>query len=125
MNNPIDRYECMKFSLKIITAEIIQQYKQWDLAHKGFMYMDIPKGVYGLPEVGKIANNKLKLHLAKLRYEPAPIMSGLWRHQTRPLQFSLVVDDFGVKYERQSDITYLPDALNTIYKISVDWDGKI
>ena len=125
MNNPIDRYECMKFSLKIITAEIIQQYKQWDLAHKGFMYMDIPKGVYGLPKVGKIANNKLKLQLAKLGHEPAPIMPGLWRHQARLLQFSLVVDDFGIKYERQEDITHLLNTLKTIYRISEEWDGKL
>ena len=87
--------------------------------------MHIPKGVYWLTKVGKIANNKLKLHLAKLGYEPAPIMSGLWRHQTRPLQFSMVVDDFGVKYERQADIIHLLDALKTIYKISEDWGGNI
>ena len=37
-----------------------------------------------------------------------------------PLQFSLVVDDFGVKYEHQYDITHLLDALKTIYKISDD-----
>ena len=76
--------------------------------------------MYGLPQAGKIANDKLKLHLAKFGYEPAPITLGLWRHQTRPLQFSLVVDDFGIKYERKEDITHLLDALNTIYKISED-----
>ena len=87
--------------------------------------MHIPKGVYWLTKVGKIANNKLKLQLAKLGHEPAPIMPGLWRHQARLLQFSLVVDDFGVKYERQADITHILDALKTIYNISEDWGGKI
>ena len=42
-----------------------------------------------------------------------------------PLQFSLVVDDFGIKYECQEDITHLLDALKTIYPISEDWDGKL
>ena len=41
------------------------------------------------------------------------------------LQFSLVVDDFGIKYELQEDIKHLLDALKTIYKISEDWDGKL
>ena len=86
--------------------------------------MEIQKSVHWLPQAGKIANDKIKLHLAKFGYDPAPITSGLWRHQTLPLQFSLVVDDFGIKYERQEDITHLLDALKTIYKISEDWDGK-
>ena len=37
----------------------------------------------------------------------------------------MVVDTFGIKYERQEDITHLLDALNNIYKISEDWDGKL
>ena len=81
--------------------------------------------MYRLPQAGKIANDKLKLHLAKFEYKPAPITPGLWRHQTRPLKFSLVVDDFGIKYERQEDITHLFDALKTIYKISKEWYGKL
>ena len=76
--------------------------------------------MYGLPQAGKIANDKIKLHLAKFGYEPAPITPGLWSHKTCPLQFSLVVDDFGIKYERQEDITHLLDELKTIYKISED-----
>ena len=87
--------------------------------------MEIQKGMYGLPQAGKIANDKLKLHLTKFVYEPSPINPGLWRHQTHPLQFSLVVDDFGIKYEHQEDITHLLNALKTIYKISEDWDGKL
>ena len=35
------------------------------------------------------------------------------------------MDDFGIKYERQEDITHLLNALKTIYKISKDWDGKL
>ena len=80
--------------------------------------MEIQKGMYGLPQTGKIANGKLKLHLTKFGYNPAPITTGLWRHQTHPLQSLLVVDYFGIKYERQYDITHLLNALKMIYKIS-------
>ena len=121
----MNRYEYMKIPLHIILEETIQQYNLRNLAHKGFVYMEIQKGMYGLPQAWKIINDKLKLYLAKFGYEPAPITPGLWRHQTRPLQFSIVVDDFEIKYERQEDITHLLDALKTIYKISEDRGGKL
>ena len=71
-----------------------------------------------MPQAVKTANDKLTLHLAKFSYEPALITPGLWRHQTRPLQFSLAVDNSGVKYEQQVEITYFLYTLKTIYKIS-------
>ena len=87
LNNPMDRYEYINLPLDIIPEEIIQQYNLRNLAHKGFVYMKIQKGMYGLPQTGKIANDKIKLHLAKFGYEPSPITPGLWSHQTCPLQF--------------------------------------
>ena len=60
--------------------------------------MVIKKGMYGLPQAGKIENDKLKLHLEKFGYDSAPINPGLWRHQTFPLQLSLLVDDSEIKY---------------------------
>ena len=99
--NPINIYNYMKLPLENIPEEITQQYNLRNLSHKGFVYMEIQTGMYGLPQVGKFSNDKLKIHLAKFGYEPAPINPGTWRHQTCPLKFSLVVDDFGIKYERQ------------------------
>ena len=121
----MNRYEYKKLPLDIIQEEIIQKYNLRNLAHKGFVYMEIQKGMYGLPQAGKIANDNPKLHLANFGYEPAPITPGLRRNQTSPLQFSLVVGDFGIKYDRQEDITHLLGALKTIHKISEDWDGKL
>ena len=87
--------------------------------------METQKGMYGLPEAGKIANDKAKLHLANFGYKPELITPGLWRHQTCPLQFSLVVDDFLVKYECQEDITHILGSLKTSYNIYEYWYGKL
>ena len=87
--------------------------------------MEIQRGMYGLPQLVKFSNDKLKLHLDKFGYTPAPITPDLWQHQMRLIQFSLVVDDFGVRYERQEDITHILDALRTIYKIPEYWDVKL
>ena len=89
----------MKLPLDIIPEQIIQQYNLRRLAHKGFVYMEIPKGIYGIPQAGKIENDKLMQNLSKFGYDKTPITLGLWRHQTCHLQFSLVVDDFGTKYD--------------------------
>ena len=77
INNPVNIYEYMKLPLEMIPEGIIQQYNLRNLAHKGFVYMEIQKGTYGIPQAGKIANDKLKLHLAKFVYDPAPISPGL------------------------------------------------
>ena len=65
LNNPMGRYEYMKLPLDIIPEEIIQQWNLRNLEYKGFVYMEIQKGMYRLPQAGKIVNDKLKLHLAK------------------------------------------------------------
>ena len=49
--------------------------------------MEIQKGMFGLPQAGKIANDKMKLHMTKIGYDPAPIIPGLWRHQTQTVNF--------------------------------------
>ena len=49
---------------------------------------------------------------------------GLWLHELRPIQFSLVVDDSGVKYIGEENAKHLVNALVEHYKISQDWDGK-
>ena len=49
---------------------------------------------------------------------------GLWRHVTRPVQFSLVVDDFGVKYKGKENAEHLINAIKSEgYKLSIDWEG--
>ena len=41
LNNPMDIYEYMKLLMYIIQEEIIQQCNLGNLAHKGFVYMEI------------------------------------------------------------------------------------
>ena len=48
LNNPMNTYEYMKLALDIIPEEIIQQYNFINLAHKGFVYMEFQKCMYGI-----------------------------------------------------------------------------
>ena len=77
LNDPMDRYDYMKLPLDINPEEIIQQYNLRNFQHKGFVYMEIQKGMYGLPQAGIIANDKLKLHLSlDTSQHPSPQVYG-------------------------------------------------
>jgi len=79
--------------------EVIDEYNLKELANDGWVYMEIRKGMYGLPQAGQIAHDKLVKHLAKYGYAPMRLTPGLWKHHTCPITFCLVVDNFGVKYD--------------------------
>ena len=66
--------------------------------HNGFIYVEIRKAIYSLPQAGILANKLLKKRLHPEGYYEVAHTSGLWKHVTRPICFTLVVDDFGVKY---------------------------
>ena len=81
--------------------------------------------MYGLPQAGLIAQELLEKRLNKEGYHQSKIIPGLWTHEWHPpIQFTLVVDDFGVKYEGNEHAQHLVDVLESFYDISVDWEGK-
>ena len=57
---PMDRPEFIILPVKIIPQEIIDNYKLSDLENDGWVYTKIVRGMYGLPQAGKIANDLLK-----------------------------------------------------------------
>ena len=78
--------------------------------------------MYGLPQAGKLANDKLIKELAVKGFEPTNQTPGLWKHKTRPVTFPLVVDDFGIKYTHKEDVEMLLNTLRQKYEsVSVDW----
>lgn len=93
--------------------------------HKGYVYVEIRKGMYGLPQAGKIANDELQRQLAPHRYRPVQHTPGLWKHDTRLIMFTLVVDDFGTKIVSDEDEKHLIETLQKYYKISIDKEGKL
>jgi hypothetical protein len=49
----------------------------------------------------------------------------LWQHDTHPISFALVVDDFGIKYVNKADAEHLVDTLQQVgYKLSQEWDDN-
>ncbi len=76
--------------------------------------------MYGLPQAGIIAQELLEERLAKYGYHQSKIIPGFWSHKTRPICFTLVVDDFAIKYINEADATHSIEALKREYTITVD-----
>ena len=49
---------------------------------------------------------------------------GLWRHIFRPVQFRVVVDDFGVKFVGIEQLHHLVESLKKFYEIVLDSIGS-
>ena len=93
-----------------IPEDVIQQYKLRDIVDAdGYVYCQIEKGMCGLPQAGIIAQELLEERLAKFGYSQSQITPGLCKHESRPTVFTLVVDDFAIKYLNDEDAHHLTD----------------
>jgi hypothetical protein len=52
------------------------------------------------------------------------VTPGLWKHLYSHLMFTLVVDDFGIRYINKQDVDDLIAIINKEYKCSQDWTGN-
>ena len=121
LNTPLPRYEYMKLKLTDIPEEVIVEYNLRSKATSDdYVYVEIRRGMYGLPQGGLIAQELLEERLNKEGYHQSKIIDGLWTHEWRPIQFTLVVDDFGVKYVGEEHAQHLCQVLRKHYDISED-----
>eukprot|EP00804_Cyclotella_cryptica_P011209 CCRYP_007737-RB/>CCRYP_007737-RB protein AED:0.21 eAED:0.17 QI:0/-1/0/1/-1/1/1/0/1078 len=122
---PLKRPEFAKIRLDNLPDEIVNEYNLKEIATPdGWVYIRITKGMYGLPQSGALANVLLETRLNAEGYFQSKIVPGFWKHNTRDLQFVLVVDDFGIKYLREEDLDHLIATLKKHYDVALDKEGK-
>jgi hypothetical protein len=98
--------------------ETIKKYDLLNKSQNGKVYIEIQKGMYGFPQAGILANELLQCNMAKDGYRPTHHTHGHWTHDTHPISFSLVVDNFGVKYVVREHAEHLMVCIKENYKIS-------
>ena len=123
LGTPMEMYKYVQIPLAIIPESIMSEYNLAPLVHNGYIYAEVQKGMYGLPQAGHIANECLTKFLAPHGYAPVPVTPSLC-HKMQDIAFTLVVDDFGVKYTNCKDGEALMTMLSTQYKVSEDWTGS-
>ena len=80
----------------------------------------------GLQQAGHLAYDLLKAFLAPHGYCPSLYATGIWLHDTKPISFTLIVDNFGVKYTNKNDAQELMTILCKHYEaVTEDWKGTV
>ena len=83
-----------------------------DITHyDGWFYIDIQKGILVLKQAGNISNDRLCTHIDKYGYAPFWHTPALCKHEARYIIFTLVVDDFGIKFAIRQDVNHLSSSL--------------
>ncbi len=124
LRTPMERPEYMWLKIMDIPDKLIQQYNLMLLVTQdGYVYCEITRDMYGLPQAGIIAQEVLEKRLAEYGYHQSKTINGFWKHQTRPICFTLIVDDLAVKYVNKEDTEHLINAIKAYYPMTVDRDA--
>ena len=123
------------------TADIHDFYLGSDLEVPEYMWLSeaqVPQSIrtrYGpaiswyngrtLVRTGRLAKEKLLKLLARHGYHMAKRTECLFRHETRDITFTLVVDDFAIMYSDRADVEHLLAAITTEYSVDADWTGSL
>ena len=122
---PLKRPEYICISIKDIPKEIINEYQLRKIVDdKGSIHIQANRGMYGLPQAGLLANELLEKRLNKRGYQQSKLVLGFWTQNWRPVQFTLVVDNFGVKYVGEDHAIHLKNTIEENYIVTTEWDGQ-
>jgi hypothetical protein len=121
----LNRYEYMKMPISLFPPWIIAQFDLLSKIVRKYIYLQMQKAVWGLPQAGTLANKLLRKRLTPHGYYKCKNTPSLWKHTSRPISFTLVVDNLGIKYESKEDIDHQIAAIKIKYKLSEDWSGNL
>jgi hypothetical protein len=121
----LDYFEYIRMPLDLFPIWIQKQYNLQEIAYKGFVHLEMKHAVWGLPQAGILANKRLRRKLAPFGYFEHTKTPGLWYHRSRLISFTLVVDDFGVKYVNKKDVDHLVASIKSTYTLTEDWAGNL
>jgi hypothetical protein len=73
----MESFEYMRIPITLIPQEIIDQYNLLPLVSDGHVYIEVQKGMYGLPQAGILANQLVARCLAIHGYHQTKFTPGL------------------------------------------------
>ena len=115
----------MRIHRSKLPRKTIPKHRLDSLFHDDYIYFEVRKCLYGLPQSGKLSQTRLVKHLASHGYHQFPNVPCIFKHATRNITFSLVVDDFGVSYQHPSDFQHLIETLKSNdYLLTIQPEGN-
>ena len=77
LNTPMSRYEYMRLKLSDLPEDFVKQYNLNSKVTKdGYVYIEIRRGMYGLPQSGLLAQQLLEKRLNKKGYRQSELTPG-------------------------------------------------
>ena len=122
LNTELPRSEWMRLPVKFLSTSILNKYNLHQYINNGAVLFEVVKSLYGLPHAGKISQDSLITHLAAHGYHQTATTC-LFRHESNGVTFTLVVDDFGVKFNNKQAAQHLIDCLMLRYPLTVNWNA--
>ena len=123
LNTPLPRPEYLRVHRRFLPLDIVRRYNLQQYFVDDHVLMAVHKGMYGLPQAGLLAQERLIKHLALSGYHQCPQVPCLFKHDSNGVAFTLVVDDFGIKYTDKESAQHLVHTLSALYPIKVNWKG--
>ena len=80
--------------------------------------------MYRLPQKGLMAKDILEKGLNKRDYQQIKLVPSICKHDWSTVQFTLVVDDFGVNYVGKEHALHRKHIIEENYTVTSEWDGR-
>jgi Reverse transcriptase (RNA-dependent DNA polymerase) len=122
LGTPLLRPEYVRIPARLLPPATIAHHNLAPFITNGSALFQVSKGMYGLPQAGLLAQQRLIKHLAAHGYIQTQTAC-LFAHTTNGTVFTLVVDDFGVKYTTRAGADHLIATLQLLYQIKTNWTG--
>ena len=114
LNTPMERYKYTCRKISDLPVNVIKHYNfTQKVTSDGCVYLEVQKGMYGLPQAGILAHQLLETRLTNGGYTQSKLTPVLWTHKWRPILFTLCVDNSGVKYVGVQHAKHLMGVLFT------------
>ena len=120
----LEQPEWINIPIKNIPLSLLEEHNLIQFISDEHILCRVDGTMYGHPVAGRLANADLVKHLAVHGYVQDANVPCMFAHVTAPISFSLVVDDFGIKYVHDSDLATLCSALREKYQIRVELTGS-
>ena len=125
LNNDLPEADYIRLKADSIPRDFWEQYNLDQFVDAdGYVHAKVWKGIYGLPQPGRVANDHLLPRLAAEEFNPTTITPDLFKHTTNSVIFTLVMDDFLVLYMDIADMELLAATLRQWYTITVDMQAS-
>ena len=120
------RPEYIKIHIKIIPQKIIDKYKVIPKVKDRYINVKFIKGMYCSPQAILISNKIINKRPYQYGFKPTKSTPGIWTHEKKSIQFTLVVYDSGIQYNNKEDVEYQIKVLLAHYvSVSEDWNGEL